>query len=476
MTGPVLWTAANAARATGSLAGGGWSATGVSVDSRTLAAGDLFVALKGPNFDGHAFAAGAAGAGAAAVMIERRPEELAEDTACLRVTDTGAALEALGREARNRSQARIAAVTGSVGKTSSKEMLHLALGPSGATHASTGSLNNHIGVPLSLARLPTDAAFGVFEAGMNHPGELTPLSELIAPDVALITTVEAVHLASFASVEEIADAKAEIFAGMSRDGIAVLNRDNPQFDRLADAARARGLARIVGFGTGADADARLLEIETGAVDSILRTEFDGRPLAYRLALPGRHMALNSVGVLAAVQALGANLDAAAAMLGALKPLPGRGARHSLAIDGGMGELIDESYNASPVSVRAALEVLAAARPGAGGRRIAVLGDMLELGPDGPALHAGLAPAVEAAGIDSAFTCGEQMGALREVLPASIDGAHAVDSETLAPLVLDALVPGDLIMVKGSLGSRMGLVVDALLRGVAALPSRRAVNG
>jgi UDP-N-acetylmuramoyl-tripeptide--D-alanyl-D-alanine ligase len=476
MTGPALWTAADAARATGGLAGGEWRATGVSVDSRSLAAGDLFVALKGSNFDGHAFAAGAMEAGAAAVMIECRPEELAEDAACLRVADTRAALEALGRAARNRSQARVAAVTGSVGKTSSKEMLHLALESSGLTHANTGSLNNHIGVPLSLARLPADAAFGVFEAGMNHPGELTPLSELIAPDVALITTVEAVHLAAFASVAEIADAKAEIFAGMNNDGIAVLNRDNPQFDRLADAARARGLARIVGFGTGADADARLLNIEPGMADSTLRIEIDGRPLAYRLALPGRHMALNSVGVLAAAQALGAELDAAAAMLGALKPLPGRGARHSLAIDDGMGELIDESYNASPASVRAALEVLAAARPGAGGRRIAVLGDMLELGPEGPALHAGLASAIEATGIDFAFTCGEQMSALREALPASIGGAHAADSEALAPLVLDTLVPGDLIMVKGSLGSRMGLVVDALLRGAAAPPSRRVVNG
>ena len=476
MTGPALWTAADAARATGGLTGGEWCATSVSVDSRTLAAGDLFVALKGPKFDGHAFAAGACEAGAVAVMIERRPEELADATACLRVADTHVALEALGREARNRSRARVAAVTGSVGKTSSKEMLHLALGSSGPTHASTGSLNNHIGVPLSLARLSADAAFGVFEAGMNHPGELAPLSELIAPDVALITTVEAVHLAAFASVEEIADAKAEIFAGMSADGTAVLNRDNPQFDRLAAAAHARGLARIVGFGTGAGADARLLDIEPDAAGNTLQVEIDGHPLAYRLVLPGRHMALNSVGVLAAVQALGADLDAAAAMLGALKPLPGRGARHSLAIEGGMGELIDESYNASPASVRAALEVLAAARPGAGGRRIAVLGDMLELGPNAPMLHAGLAPAVEAAGIDLAFTCGERMSALREVLPTSIGGTHAADSEALAPLVLDALVPGDLIMVKGSLGSRMGLVVDALLRGAAVPPSRRVVNG
>ena len=401
---------------------------------------------------------------------------LAAETACLHVADTQLALEALGREARRRSSAGIAAVTGSVGKTSSKEMLHLALESSGPTHASRGSLKNQIGVPLSLARLPADAAFGVFEAGMNHPGELTPLSELIAPDVALITTVEAVHLAAFASVEEIADAKAEIFAGMTADGVAVLNRDNPQFDRLADAARARGLARIVGFGTSTDADARLLKIEPNATDSTLRVDIDGSALAYRLALPGRHMALNSVGVLAAALALGADLDAAAALLGALKPLPGRGTRHSLAIDGGMGELIDESYNASPASVRAALEVLATVRPGAGGRRIAVLGDMLELGPAAPALHAGLATAVETAGVSLAFTCGEQMNALREALPASIGGAHAVDSETLAPLVLGALMPGDLIMVKGSLGSRMRFVVDALLRGATAQPSRRVVNG
>ena len=476
MTGPALWTAADAARATGGLAGGEWFATGISVDSRSLAPGDLFVALKGPNFDGHEFAAGALEAGAAAVMIERRPEGLAADAASLRVADTLDALARLGREGRNRSGARIAVVTGSVGKTSSKEMLYLALESSGPTHASRGSQNNHIGVPLSLARLPADAAFGVFEAGMNHPNELTPLSELIAPDVALITTVEAVHLAAFASVEDIADAKAEVFAGMNADGVAVLNRDNPQFDRLAAAARARGLARIVAFGTGADADARLLAIEPGAAGSILRIDVDGRQHAYRFALPGRHMALNSVGVLAAAQALGAEIEAAAAMLGALKPLPGRGARHSLAIDGGMGELIDESYNASPVSVRAALEVLAAGRPGSGGRRIAVLGDMLELGPDGPALHAGLAAAVEAAGVDFAFTCGEQMSALRKALPASIGGAHAADSEALAPLVLDALLPGDLIMVKGSLGSRMGLVVDALVRGEAAAPSRRVVNG
>ena len=469
-----LWTAREAAAATGGLATGGWRADGVSIDSRTVARGDLFIALKGPSFDGHDYVGGALKAGAAAAVVDRVPEDLPSSAPLLRVADTMAALEALGRIGRTRSVARVCAVTGSVGKTGTKEALAAALRVQGETSASTGSLNNHWGVPLSLARMPHTAAFGVFEVGMNHPGEITPLSRMIRPHVTVITTVEPAHLGHFDSLEAVADAKAEIFEGMDGNGCAVLNRDNPFFERLAEAARRRGIGRIVGFGEAASAEARLLEATPDDAGSRIRAVLMGREIAYRLAQPGRHHAVNSLAVLAAAEALGADVAQAAEALGGVAPLAGRGRRHTVALGDGEVTVIDESYNASPASMRAAIETLASLQPGPGGRRIVALGDMRELGDRSRDFHAGLAQPLAAAGIDAVFCAGAEMQALFDALGAPVEASHAPDSATLAPMVARAVRPGDIVTVKGSLTSDMRRVVDALL-GLGTAPAK-AANG
>jgi UDP-N-acetylmuramoyl-tripeptide--D-alanyl-D-alanine ligase len=457
-----LWTAADAATALGCPAPRhGWTASGVSIDSRTLEPGDLFVALAGPNRDAHEFVAGALRNGAAAAIVGRRPDGVAVDAPLLIVRDTQAALEALGAAARDRSEARRIAVTGSVGKTGTKEALRLVLSAQAPTHASVGSYNNLWGVPLTLARMPRESVYGVFELGMNHVGELAPLSRQVRPQIAIVTTIEAVHLEYFASVAEIADAKAEIFAGMGPGGIAILNRDNPHFARLAKKAEAAGLARIVGFGSNAAAEARLVDCSLHATCSAVTVAIGGTRLDYCLAVPGRHWVMNSLAVLAAVQAAGADVGAAAATLARMSPPKGRGQRHRVALGSGGFDLIDESYNASPVAMRAAFAVLGRATIKAGGRRIAVLGDMRELGPQSPMLHAGLAADTAENGIDLVFCCGPMMAHLFEALPTANRGAHVADSAALAPLICRAVRAGDAVLVKGSLGSRMAPVVEAL---------------
>ena len=468
----VLWTAADAAAACAVPCEASFEATGVSIDSRTLTAGDLFVAVKGANFDGHDFVAEALANGAAGAVVERPP--VGSAAPLIVVADTQAALTALGRAGRARAAARIVAVTGSVGKTGTKDALKLVLGRQGRTSANHGSLNNHLGVPLSLARLAPDADWGVFEMGMNHAGEITPLSRLARPHVAVVTTVEAVHGAFFDSVEAIADAKAEVFAGMAADGTAILNRDNPHFRRLAARAAERRLA-VIGFGRDAAAEARLIEARPEADASEVVAAIAGTTYAYRIGVPGCHWVTNSLAVLAAAAALGADVAAAAAALAAMTAPQGRGRRHTVAVSGGAFEVIDESYNASPVSMAAAFQVLGRTRPGAGGRRIAVLGDMLELGAQAPDLHRGLAAELGDSPIELVFTAGPLMSFLWEALPARLRGGHAADCDTLAPLVAAALRPGDVVTVKGSAGSRTGVVVHALLaRGGAAAP-RRAAN-
>ncbi|MFO1059843.1 MAG: UDP-N-acetylmuramoylalanyl-D-glutamyl-2,6-diaminopimelate--D-alanyl-D-alanine ligase [Dongiaceae bacterium] len=449
--------------AAGRMAAPAAAATGVSIDSRTLAPGDLFVALRGPTHDGHDHVAAALAAGAAAAVVDRVPTGLPADAPLLLVADTMAALEALGADARRRSRARFVAVTGSVGKTGTKEAIALALGAEAPTYASPGNLNNQWGVPLSLARLPPDVAYAVFELGMNHAGEILALTRQVRPDVAVVTTVEAVHLEFFDSVAGIADAKAEIFAGMAPAGVAVLNRDNAWFDRLAGRARDHGLGRIIGFGRHPAAEARLLDCSLHASCSAVSASILGERLEYCLAMPGLHWALNSLAVLAAVQAAGGEVGPAAAQLARLKPLKGRGQRLTVRLAGGPFEVIDESYNASPPAVTAALGVLGRARPGAGGRRIAVLGDMLELGRDAPRLHAALAGDVETSALDLLFTAGPLMRHLHDTVPAARRAGHAADSAALAPLVAAAVRPGDIVLVKGSLGSRMAPLVDALRR-------------
>ena len=434
---------------------------GISIDSRTLVKGDAFFAIKGENRDGHDFVEGALKAGAGLAVLEREQRDRFPGAPLLIVPDVLEALRDLARAARARMGAKVIAVTGSVGKTSTKEALRLALSAEGETHASIASYNNHWGVPLSLARCPAGAKYAVFEIGMNHAGEITPLTQLVRPHVAIVTGIEPVHLEYFGSLEKIADAKAEIFSGVERGGAVVLNRDNAQYERLASAARAAHIERVVSFGEHAAADARLIQFSLQADSSTVEARILGQTVTYKVGAPGRHLVLNSLAVLAAVSLAGADLALAALALNNLKPASGRGARTMLSVPGGKALLIDESYNANPASMRAAIALLGGAPVGKRGRRIAVLGDMLELGPAGAELHRALADTIETAEIDLVFCSGPLMRALWEALPSSRRGGYAETSAALEPQVLAAIQGGDAVMVKGSLGSRMGPIVKAL---------------
>jgi UDP-N-acetylmuramoyl-tripeptide--D-alanyl-D-alanine ligase len=459
-----LWTATEIAAATGGKAHGDWAVFGVSIDSRTVQPRELFIALRGPHHDGHAFVVDALARGAAA-LVDRVPDGLSE-TALVVVDDTMAALTALGRVARARSHARIAALTGSVGKTGTKEALRLALSVQAPTHASAASHNNHWGVPLSLARAPRSTAYAVYELGMNAPGEIAALTRLVRPHVAVVTAVEAAHLGFFASVAAIAAAKGEIFLGLEPDGIAVLNADNPHFARLAAMAEAAGCARVIGFGAGPGATARLRDARLDPAGSDVLMTLAGREIAFRVGAPGRHWVGNALGVVACAAALGADPEIAARALADFRAPVGRGRQHRLRLPSGPITLIDDSYNANPASVRAALQVLATAS----GRRIAVLGDMLELGEQAPQLHAGLAEAVVASGVDQVYTAGPAMRHLHDALPAARRGEHVDDAATLLPVLDGELRDGDTLLIKGSLGMRMGRIVEALLaRGQVERP-------
>jgi UDP-N-acetylmuramoyl-tripeptide--D-alanyl-D-alanine ligase len=478
----VLWTAAEAAAAaTGQLQGSTrWTATGVSIDSRTVEPGDLFVAIKGPSLDGHDYISQALGAGAVAALAHRRPEGLDAEAPLLLVDESLTGLERMGAAARERCSARRIGVTGSVGKTGTKEALKTLLSDQAATFAAVGSFNNMWGVPLTLARMPRETVYGVFELGMNHAGELGPLSRQVRPDVTIITTIEAVHTEFFASVEAIADAKAEIFEGMNEEGVAILNRDNPQFERLAAHARRHGIRRIIGFGAHAKATSRLLDCSLQATCSAVSAVIEGERLDYCIGAPGEHWVMNSLAVLAAVKSAGADLGSAAASFSRVMPPKGRGQRSQVMLPaqrgGGSVELIDESYNASPAAVRAALRVLAQAKPRNGGRRIVVLGDMRELGAQAAALHAGLAPDLVASGAQLVFTVGPFMTNLDSALPAALRTAHADSSAEIIAPVLATLKPGDVVLVKGSLGTRMAPIVEAIKAMGAAAPMPRAANG
>lgn len=436
---------------------------GISIDSRTLVKGDAFFAIEGENRDGHDFVEGALKAGAGLAVLEREQRDRFPGAPLLIVPDVLEALRDLARAARARMSAKVIAVTGSVGKTSTKEALRLALSAEGETHASIASYNNHWGVPLSLARCPAGAKYAVFEIGMNHAGEITPLTQLVRPHVGIITGIEPVHLEYFGSLEKIADAKAEIFSGVEPGGAVVLNRDNAQYERLATAARAAHIERIVSFGEHAAADARLIQFSLQADGSTVEARILGQTVTYKVGAPGRHLVLNSLAVLAAVSLVGADLALAALALNNLKPASGRGARTMLSVPGGKALLIDESYNANPASMRAAIALLGGAPVGKRGRRIAVLGDMLELGPAGAELHRALADTIETAEIDLVFCSGPLMRALWEALPSRARGGYAETAAGLESTVLAAIQAGDAVMVKGSLGSRMGPIVRALER-------------
>jgi len=465
MTAP-LWRIYELVAATGGSAAGTLADTpdravsGISIDTRTLQPGDAFFAIKGENSDGHDYVEKAIARGAALCVVERsRIRAMPPGAPLLAVDDVLRALEDAGRAARARTDARIVAVTGSVGKTTTKEALLLALGADGPTHASAASYNNHWGVPLSLARMPRNSAYGVFELGMNHAGEITPLVAMVRPHVAIITTIEPVHIAQFPDIEAIADAKAEIFTGIEPGGAVVLNRDNPHFERLAVAAKAAGIGTIVGFGENGSAQARLLSVALQPQSSTAMADIMGETVSFKVGLPGRHIVQNALAVLAAAKLAGADLCLAALALGSLGPPPGRGVRTPLAVKGGIAMLIDESYNANPASMKAALAVLAATPVEGRGRRLAVLGDMLELGASGEELHRDIAPA--AIQTDLVFLAGPLMRALWEALPDNRRGAWAPDAAALLPLIADRVRGGDVLMVKGSNGSRMGPLVRAL---------------
>jgi UDP-N-acetylmuramoyl-tripeptide--D-alanyl-D-alanine ligase len=435
---------------------------GISIDSRTIAPGDAYFAIKGDVHDGHAFvdAALKAGAGLAVVEAAQR-DKFAADARLLIVEDVLAGLVDLARASRARLGAQVIAVTGSVGKTSTKEMLHGVLAGQGETHASVASFNNHWGVPLTLARCPATVRFAIFEIGMNHSGEIEPLVKLVRPHFAIITTVEPVHLEFFAGVEAIADAKAEIFAGLEPGGTAILNRDNSQFARLQKHAEKAGVSRIVSFGADKTSEARLLDVALHPTCSAVHASILDHDVTYKLGMPGRHMAMNSLAVLAAATLMGADLALAALTLSHVHPAMGRGVRHRLEVAGGEAIVIDETFNANPASMTAALSVLGAAAVGPQGRRIAVLGDMLELGPNGGELHRGLIEAVKSDNIDLVFCCGPLMRHLWDALSTGKRGGYADDAAGLESQVLAAIRAGDAIMVKGSKGSRMKPIVSAL---------------
>ena len=459
-----LWTAQEMIAATGGTLHGiiRGQMNNVSIDSRAIRAGDIFVAIKGDKMDGHDFVVSALRSGAGVAVVAHVTDEMEAAGAVLQVADDPLrGLEHMGIAARAWSHARVIAVTGSVGKTSTKEMLRLALSASGQTHASTASFNNHWGVPLTLARLPRQAAYGVFEIGMNHVGEITPLVKMVKPHVAIVTTVAASHLGNFSSLDEIASAKAEIFAGMAENGAAIINRDNVYFAKLAAAARANGIRTIVGFGHHAAADVRLLRLALHPTCCCITADVMGETVTYKLGVPGEHMALNSLAVLAAVKLVGADLARAMLALSDAAPAKGRGVQERLQLGHGEFLLIDESYNANPASMRAGLALLANAAVGKHGRRIAVLGDMLELGRFGPALHAELATALEEHKVDVLYASGPLMKQLWDATPPSKRGDYCESSAELGDILPEHFHNGDVVMVKGSLGSKMGLVVEAL---------------
>jgi len=462
-----LWTAEEAQRATGGrlVHGAGWRATGVSIDTRTLEPGDLFVALKDVR-DGHDFLAQAFVSGASAALISDASKADGLGPALI-VGDVLDGLRKLGEAARDRCVAKRVAVTGSVGKTSTKEALAVCLSASGATHRSVKSYNNHWGVPLTLSRMPRESQFAVFEIGMNHRGEILPLTQLVKPHAALVTTIAPAHVENLGSLEAVADEKGDIYAGLEPGGAAIVPADAPHAARLIAAAERNG-ANLVRFGRGAECEARLLKFDMDESGSNAEAEILGRTIRYRVGVEGAHWALNSVAALAAADVVGADLEAAAHALQHLRAFDGRGVAQRVDAPFGAFMLVDDAYNANPASMAAAFSTLAARKPGEGGRRIVALGDMLELGPDERAYHAGLAQPLEQAGVDLVFAAGPRMAALMEALPASRRGGYAENADALSPIIANALRSGDIVLVKGSNGSKMSRVVTALaaLKGEA----------
>lgn len=473
-----LWTAYEAAAATGGAlcARGGdgwvaeeWAANGVSIDTRTLQPGEIFVALSDAR-DGHEFISSAFERGAAAALVARAPTNAPDGKPLLLVNDTMAGLRDLARAARRRNFGKRIAVTGSVGKTTTKEMLRAALGPAGGVHAADRSFNNHWGVPLTLAQMPMTVDYGVFEIGMNHAGEITPLTKLVAPDIAIITTVAAAHLEFFGTIEKIAEAKAEIFLGVPSDGAAILPADNAHFDLLKTRATEAGIENLFTFGESPTANVRLVAYETDGVGGRVTADVFGDLLHFQLPAPGRHMAVNALAVLAATEAAGVPAATAIEGLSRFSAGAGRGEFTDIVLkDGRRFSLLDESYNANPASMRAAISLLGAMTTPHHGRRIAILGEMLELGAEAESMHAGLAEPLVAADVTTVYAAGSLMKGLIDSLPAEMRGDHAQTAAELQDTILAALRDGDIVMVKGSNASKVGDIVR-YLRGAGEIQS------
>ncbi len=472
VTSNILWSAKDAATAMNAAPTGSWEATGISIDTRTLTTGDLFFAIKGDHSDGHDHAETAIKNGAAAIVVSTKIPTVPDDKQLI-VTDTLQALQNLGRAARQRTGAKIIGVTGSVGKTGTKEFLATAFGALGQTHASIKSYNNHWGVPFSLSSMHAGSDYAIFEMGMNHANEITPLTRQVRPHIAIITTIAPVHVGNFENgMEGIAAAKAEILEGIEPGGTIILNRDDEWYDYLNRAAQRHGVD-VKTFGENEQSDAALETCIEASNGSRVTARIMGEKIDYTLQIAGRHIAMNSLAVLLAVKLAGGDIKKSARALSGQAPIIGRGKREFLNIGDETNPvtLIDESYNANPAAMRAAFKVLALIDPGRGGRRIAILGDMLELGADGARHHADLALPLKAANVDLVYTCGKLMKNLHDSIPANQRGLHAETSSELSKIVPDVLVPGDVVMVKGSLGSKMGSVVEAL-RGLPAKASNR----
>lgn len=438
---------------------------GLSIDTRSLGEGDAYFAIKGDVYDGHKFVANAHGAGAGlSVVAENWIEKLEGDAGpLLAVDDVLVAMEQLGIAARARTNAKIIAVTGSVGKTTTKEALRTALAPSGKVHAAVASFNNHWGVPLTLGRMAADTDYAIIEIGMNHPGEITPLVKMARPHVAMIMNVAAVHLGAFKNVDEIALAKAEIFDGLEPNGTIVLNGDDERLAILESRAKALGIKNIVRFGEGENAQSHLDKLVLHGHCSCLTVTIMGEAMVVKVGAPGRHIAQNALAILSAVKLVGGDLAKAGLALADIEAVKGRGQQHRLSFPGGRVILIDESYNANPTSMRAALALLGAAKTKARGRSVAILGDMLELGPTSRDLHAGLVNAILENNIERVFVAGPEMQALDGALLGKIECTHVDTVDELIPLVLSDLRAGDAVMAKASLGMKFARLIDELLR-------------
>ncbi|MBZ9741672.1 MULTISPECIES: UDP-N-acetylmuramoylalanyl-D-glutamyl-2,6-diaminopimelate--D-alanyl-D-alanine ligase [unclassified Mesorhizobium] len=438
--------------------------SGISIDSRSLQPGDAFFAIKGEAMDGHDFVTAAIKAGAGVLVVaEGKLPSLGRLTApIIVVEDVLVALEKLGVAARTRSQAKVIAVTGSAGKTTTKEALRHVLSSVGKVHASAQSFNNHWGVPLTLARMPVDCDYAVFEIGMNHPDEIRPLVKMVRPHVAIVTMIAAAHLGFFKNLDEIAKAKAEIFEGLEPDGAAVLNRDDARFKLLDKMAQAAGVEHVYGFGENARSTFKLTKCELHADHSDIAARISGHDMIARIGAPGRHMVQNVLAVLGAAHLVGADLDKVALALVDLSAERGRGKRHVLRHSKGSITLIDESYNANPASMAAAMALLNATPVTGEGRRIAVLGDMLELGDHSAKLHAALADLIVDTGTRTVFLGGPEMRSLADALPGDIETEYRAGVEELKPVLLAALKPGDVVMIKSSKGIGFAKLVDALL--------------